>query len=449
MTRNEAAVRLAEEVSLAGGRAYYVGGYVRDYVLGLRSPDIDIEIHGLAAERLMPVLQGIGRVKTEGLDYGIFLLEDWDIDIALPRKETCTGKGHRDFLVEVDPYLSFADSSRRRDFTLNAMLLDVLSEELIDPFGGRADLESAVLRHIDPVSFAEDPLRLLRACQFAARFGFEIAPETMDICRRMDISSLPGARVGAEMKKALLKAARPSVFFECLRQAGRLSPWFTELEELIGLEQDSLRHPEGDVWTHTMLCLDRAAALRHDSPDPFRFMLLALTHDLGKINTTEYVKGKIHAYGHEKTGTEFARELLWRIGAGKDVLRYLDNMIPLHMKPNILAENSSSLKSSNRMFDEAAEPMDLILFAAVDSSPQTDVEGNRAFLLERLSLYREIMSRPYISGNDLIKEGLNPGEHFRELLEYSHRLRLSGVDRESALKQTLAMARKLSRSGQI
>jgi tRNA nucleotidyltransferase (CCA-adding enzyme) len=192
---------------------------------------------------------------------------------------------------------------------------------------------------------------------------------------------------------------------------------------------------------------DRAAAYRDRSSDPFSFMLLALTHDFGKILTTEVSEkdGRIHSYGHETEGMPLVESFIKRITNDKKVIAYVKNMVPLHMKPNVAAYSRPAIKSTNRMFDRAVSPQDLIWFAAADRprfAGSAEFTGNTAFLLERLKVYEDIMAKPHITGKDLIKAGLEPCESFTEILEYAHKLRLAGIDREAAMKQVLAYARK-------
>ena len=437
--------RIAEKVKAAGGNTYYVGGFVRDRLLGTDNKDVDVEVHGVTPETLMQILEECGEPLSYGQSFGIYSLRGEDIDIAMPRRERKTGAGHRDFEVDVDPFIGTYEAARRRDFTINALMEDVLTGEIVDHFGGQEDLAKKVIRHIDGATFVEDPLRVLRAAQFAARFGFSVAPETIDLCRTIDLSSLSRERVTEEMKKALLKAEKPSVFFEVLREMDQLGTWFPELEDLIGVEQDPVFHPEGDVWTHTMQVVDRAAAFRDQVSEPFRFMMLALTHDMGKAVTTAFVKGRIHAYEHETQGVPIVSRFIHRLTNEHEVISYVLNMVPLHMRPNIAAYNRTSLKSTNRMFDAAAAPGDLIYFAQADHpvvSGSEEFSGDPEFLEERLRSYLDTMAQPHVTGRDLIEAGIEPGEQMGELLDYAHKLRLAGIDRDSAMKQVLAQARK-------
>ena len=443
------AEQIAEYVRASGGRTFYVGGFVRDRLLGIDSKDVDIEVHGIEADALLEILKKIGEPLNYGKSFGVFALKGENIDIAMPRRERATGSGHRDFEVDVDPFIGTREAARRRDFTINSIMEDALTGEIVDHFGGRRDLDEGVIRHIDPVTFIEDPLRVLRGAQFAARFGFTIAPNTVELCRGIDLSALSHERVEEELKKALLKADRPSIFFESLRAMDQLDVWFPELKQTIGLEQDPVFHPEGDVWTHTMEVIDRAAAFRDRVSDPYSFMLLALTHDLGKIVTTSEKNGRIHAYEHETKGMPLVESFIGRLTNEKDIRDYVFNMVPLHMRPNVVAYSKPVLKSTNRMFDAAIAPADLIWFAEADKpvfSGEDVFSGDRDFLQERLKVYEETMAKPYVMGRDLIEAGLEPGEDFSEILAYTHKLRLAGIEKGSALKQALTYARKMRKN---
>ena len=227
----------------------------------------------------------------------------------------------------------------------------MITGEIIDHFGGAADLQRGIIRHIHPEKFEEDPLRVLRAAQFAARFQFAVAEETLALTREMDLSALAKERVLSELEKALLKAPKPSVFFQTLRAMDQLSFWFPEVQQLIGVVQSPLHHPEGDVWNHTMLVLDEAAKLRGDAENPLGFLLAALVHDFGKTVTTEEIGGKIHALKHETVGLPIARKFLRRIIQETKLIQYVLNLTEHHMRPNILAGQRAGIKSTNRMFD--------------------------------------------------------------------------------------------------
>ena len=442
------ALEIAQRVAEKGGRSFYVGGLVRDALLGRENKDVDIEIHGISPGELMGILDSLGQRMTIGESFGIFGLKGYSLDIAMPRKEEARGTGHRDFDILVDPFIGTPAAARRRDFTCNALMQDVLTGEIVDHYGGRADLEAGILRHVWGESFGEDPLRVLRGAQFAARFEFCVAEETVELCRKMDLRSLPRERIDGELKKALLKARHPSVFFEVLRKMDQLDDWFPELAALIGVPQNPVFHGEGDVWNHTMMVLDEAARLRQQVQNPYGFMLAALTHDFGKAVCTEEKNGVIHAYEHETKGLPLAETFLRRLTGESKLIRYVLNLVELHMKPNTVAESQSAEKVTTRMFDRAEDPEALVCIALADDLGRIadkPTGANDAFLRQRLALFRERMSQPYVMGRDLIGAGMVPGEMFTQLLAYAHKLRLAGVEKESALKQVLGYARTLEK----
>ena len=441
----EMAKRLAEEVRKHGGTAYYVGGYVRDHLLNLENKDIDIEIHGVEVDVLKGILDSLGERISMGESFGIFGLRGYGVDIALPRKEKAIGKGHRDFETFTDPMIGTLEAAKRRDFTINALMMDVLTGEIVDHFGGREDLKSRILRHVSTETFPEDALRVLRGAQFAARFHCAVAPETIRLCKEMPLSHLSRERVWEELRKALMKADRPSVFFWTLREMNQLKTWFPEVQNLIGVEQNPAYHAEGDVFCHTMMVLDEAAKYRDEASDPFGFMLTALCHDFGKAVSTEVIKGKICSYNHETKGLPLVEDFLKRLSNESKRMDYVLNLTEFHMRPNTLIALGSSEKATNKMFDSVSSPKDLVYFAKSDHFGRitsAEKEFQEDALWERLRVYEELMKKPYVMGRDLMEAGLRPHTFFKELLDYAHKLRLAGVEKESALKQTLAYARK-------
>jgi len=444
---NKLAKQIAVAVEEAGGRAYFVGGYVRDKLLHIENKDIDIEVHGILTEKLEMILDSVGERLQFGKSFGVYNIKGSSIDIAMPRKEECIGNKHTDFKVDVNPFLGTKKAAERRDFTVNAIMEDVLTGEIIDHFGGVSDLKNKIIRHVNDRSFSEDPLRVLRGAQFSSRFCFEIAEETKSLCSKMDLKTISHERVFEEMKKALLKADKPSLFFRNLFHMGQLSSWFPEVLKLKGIEQSHKHHLEGNVFNHTMMVLDEAAKYRECVKNKMGFMLTALVHDFGKIVTTEVIDGEIHAYRHETEGLPVIKAFLKRLTNEKQLIDYVLSLSEHHMKPNVLALNSSGVKSTNKMFDSVAEPLDLIYIAISDGFgkiSEHEFVSTEKFLKDRLDVYYEYMSRPCVTGEDLIKAGLKPGKCFSEILSYAHKLRLAGVPKESALKQTLSYARKVS-----
>ena len=442
-------LQMAHEIALrvqeAGGSTYFVGGCVRDKLMGRDNKDIDIEIHGISPEMLGTILDNLGKRTEMGASFGIYGLRGYGLDIAMPRKEEATGRGHKDFAVYVDPYLGTYKAALRRDFTMNALMEDVLTGSVVDHFGGIEDLHQGVLRHVNTDTFVEDPLRVLRAAQFAARFGFAVAEETIALAKTMDLSALASERIMGELEKALLKSDRPSIFFEEMRRMEQLDVWFPELKALIGVEQNPATHPEGDVWTHTMMVLDQAAGQREEAGSPIDLMMAALTHDIGKSTATKMTEKGLRSINHEIEGIPLAESFVKRLTTEVQLRKYVLNMVKLHMRPHQLGRERSSLSATNLLFDESVAPKDLLLLSFCDrmgrDNARRDTEEEN-FLLERLEAYEELMTKPCVMGADLVKAGLKPGPAFSDVLDFAHKLHLSGVDKEKALPQVLAYARE-------
>lgn len=340
---------VARRIAAAGGRALLVGGYVRDAIMGLESKDHDFEVYGLDIARLESVLASFGEVIAVGKSFGVFRVKGLDIDFSLPRRDSKTGRGHRGFLVEIDPTLSFAEASRRRDLTLNSMGLDPLTGEVLDPHGGREDIRRRVLRATDPVRFAEDSLRGLRAAQFRARFEMEPDAGLRVVCSSLDLSDLPGERIFDELRKLLLKARRPSLGFEFLRET-RLLRFFPELEAMVGVPQDPEWHPEGTVWEHTMLVVDEAAKARTGPEDEDLVVLLgALCHDLGKPVTTVVAEGRVRSPSHEDEGVPITRAFLERLRASNDLIDKIATLVKHHLAPAQFLQGDASPKAYRRL----------------------------------------------------------------------------------------------------
>ena len=442
MQELEIARRLAEDVAQEGGRAYFVGGYVRDQLMGRTTKDIDIEAYGIAPSRLRALLARQGDVFEKGASFGVLSLAHTNLDIAMPRRESCTGARHTDFDVSVDPSLTTREASRRRDFTVNAMLMDVLTGSIIDHWGGRNDLEAGVLRHVAGDTFPEDALRVFRAAQFSARFSMRVAGETVALCRRMDVRALSRERVFEETCKALLQAEKPSTYFDVLEGMGHLEEFFPEVAAMRGVPQNPKYHPEGDVYRHTMLVLDQAASLRHRAVEPLYFMFAALCHDLGKTDSTRIGEdGRITSHMHPVSGRPLAAQQLRRLSSNARLLRYVDDMVGNHMRPNAMAMCQSKKKKTRLLFDACVCPEDLILLSRADASGKLGEpydERLEQFLQERLQDWRQAAAQPMVTGKDLIEAGLTPDGRFSTMLQRARELRFAGLSKERALNQVLS-----------
>ncbi len=444
------AEKIAEKVDKIGGKVYYVGGFVRDELLGLHSAntvvDIDIEVHGVLKVDLHSILEELGNPISMGKSFGIMALKNYNLDIALPRIEEKVGDLHTDFNVTIDENMGTYQAAKRRDFTINAIMKDVLTGEIIDHFGGLDDLENKVIRHIDDDTFKEDALRVLRACSFAARFKFDVAEETLILCQSMNIRNLSKERIFAELVKLFEKSNKPSIFFRELEKMNQLDYWFKELYETKFTPQSPIYHAEGSVFEHTMMVIDVASGFRDKVNQPLYFMFAALCHDLGKNVTTKNENGKISALFHEIEGMAVAKIFLKRFTNNKKLLKYVENMVCLHMRPMICCYDKSKIKKTNKLFDQSLEPNDLIYLSIADNLgriSKESISNPEEFLFERLSIYNEVMAKDYVTGRDLIDNGIKADERFKTILEYAHKLRLAGVDKETSLKQVLAYAKKL------
>ncbi|MBA3765845.1 MAG: HD domain-containing protein, partial [Acidobacteria bacterium] len=334
----EKVIKLARAVGAANGRALLVGGCVRDPLMGLYPKDWDVEVYGLEPARLRQLLDSFGNVNAVGEAFTVYKLGS-HLDVSLPRRERKQGRGHRAFVVEGDPAMTFEEAARRRDFTINAILQDPLTLELIDHYGGREDITRKILRAVSVETFAEDSLRVLRAAQFAARFEFDIEPRTVELCREIDLTDLPRERVWGEMEKLLLQARRPSIGLKWLVELGAIDQLFPELKALIGVPQEEAWHPEGNCDVHTWLTVDRARELIDDLPyaKQVTVMLAALCHDLGKPATTQFIEGRWRSRGHDTAGLGPTRSLLERLNIhtldGYDVRGQTFALVHYHLKP--------------------------------------------------------------------------------------------------------------------
>lgn len=333
--------RLAEAYRVAGGRALMVGGSVRDVLLGLAPHDIDLEVYGLSADEVERVLRTFGDVVEVGKAFAILkvAIDGVEIDVGLPRKEVKTGEGHKGFSVEVDPYLDPREAARRRDFTINAIAADLLTGEIVDPFGGVKDVEDRVLRVVDASTFGEDPLRVLRAMQFVARFGLVVEERSFTLMQRMapTLREISPERIGGEWRKLLLKSEKPSLGLDFGMKVGAFAVLHPELVALEGTPQEPEWHPEGNVWIHSMMVTDEAKKIvvREDLADDEALVVLlgSLCHDFGKPEVTCTMNGRIRSPLHEEAGEVPARNFLQTLYIDNVTIAKVVGIVKDHMKP--------------------------------------------------------------------------------------------------------------------
>ena len=440
-----ALARLVACIHGAGGRPILVGGSVRDHFLGLPAKDYDVEVFGLQLDELEKALERAGQVYAVGRSFGVLKVRithdgnDEIIDVALPRRESKSGRGHRGFIIASDPHMSFADAACRRDFTLNAMGIDLVTGEVLDPHGGVEDLARRHLRHVSS-AFDEDPLRVLRACQMAARFGLTIDRDTLSRCHNLqsELFTLPKERIWEEFRKLLCRAPWPAIGLRAL-QATKALEIFPELAALPGCPQEMQWHPEGDVWLHTLLVVDEAAQLCRrkmlSTEETLIILLGALCHDLGKPDTTALVDGRIRSIEHEARGEEPTRRFLQRIGAPVAIEEAVVPLVKEHLKPFQLYSDRERVSDAaiRRLALRVPIPR-LLLVSRADFLGRTtkealtrhDAAGDWLMeQAERLRLKAEA-PKPILMGRHLLSRGLKAGPQFKRLLEIAFEAQLEG-----------------------
>ena len=432
-------MEVVEGLARAGGRPLLVGGFVRDRLLGQASKDYDFEVFGLPLERLEEALSHFGEVIAIGRAFGVLkvkgLGKDLEVDFAVPRRDSKVGAGHRGFVVDLDPTLDYATAARRRDLTVNSMAYDPLSEEILDPHGGRRDLAAGVLRATDRERFTDDSLRGLRVAQFRARLEMQPDAELFRLCSGLDLSDLPGERLFEELKKLLLKARQPSLGLAFLEATGLLAI-FPELQAMVGVPQEPEWHPEGTVWEHTLLVVDQAAGLRDtelagegQDDDALVLMLAALCHDLGKATTTAPGEdGRIRSPGHEEAGVPLTQSLLGRMRVGKDLTAKVAALVRHHLAPALLPAGDATPKAYRRLTRKlAAEGLsgeDLHRLARADHFGRTTADalarqfpaGDRFLSAMRAVAREATVAQDVVQGRHLLERGLAPGPGFGPVL---------------------------------
>jgi tRNA nucleotidyltransferase (CCA-adding enzyme) len=427
---------------------------VRDRLLGQPCKDVDLEVFGISQERLPGLLTPFGRVEPVGQSFPVYKLAVagiGEVDVALPRRESKHGRGHKAFEVQGDPSMSVEDAARRRDFTVNAIAWDPLTRRYEDPFDGQRDLGRRLLRAVDARTFGDDSLRVLRAIQFAARLEFTLEGATADLCRRIPLDDLAAERVWGEIEKLLLQARRPSIGFALALDLGVVDARLRELKTLVGCVQEPEWHPEGDVWTHTLLVIDQARALNGDLDRPrlITVMLGALCHDLGKPSTTALIDGRIRSLDHEQAGVEPTTHLLDRLNIhtidGFPVREQVLGLVAQHLKPGAFHKAGTV---SDGAFRRLAQKVDLELLARVARADCLGRTG--AFDCSAMDWFIERARRlgvehqppaPLLMGRHLLALGLRPGPDVGSILKRVYELQLD--DEVRTVDEAIDAARQL------
>jgi tRNA nucleotidyltransferase (CCA-adding enzyme) len=421
-----------QDIIMKGGEVYEVGGPIRDRLLGRPTKDNDILVRHLSIKQLSTILKKHGEVILVGKSFGILKFRSKEAphieyDIALPRKERSTGVGHRDFEISFDPELPVEEDLKRRDFTINAMAFEYTSDSLIDPFGGCADLRKRLLRQVQANSFVEDPLRLLRAVQFAARMNLTIEEKTWQSMKQHAslIESVSPERITLEIAKLLL-APKPSIGFCIMRDTGLLRYVFPELHETVGVEQGR-KLKNDDVFLHTMRVLD---ATRDDeaisNSCDMELMLAALFHDIGKPQTKRFNKKKEHVtfFGHNTVSRRLAEKRMRQLKMTTlgIKLKNVGDLIEHHM---FQAKSFFTEKAIRRFIRSIGEDLvlKLIDLRIADNRGGKYPEGIRGVQRLRKRVAEELESKPAIavsdlaiSGHDLMELGISEGPEMGHIL---------------------------------
>lgn len=444
--------RIVQALHEANGRAFLVGGAVRDLLLDLPIKDLDIEVHGLQPAELEKILRTFGYVDLVGKAFGVYRVQGIDVDFALPRKD----EGGRKPEVAIDPNMDLRDAFARRDLTINAMGIDLITFELVDPFDGQKDLAAKVLRPPDIRFFTEDPLRFFRVMQFIGRFEMNPSNELNHVCISMDISQVSIERIEAEFEKLLLQSKRPSLGIRWLRLIGRLKEILPEVAALIDCEQHPEWHPEGDVFEHTMQTLDAAAQFEYtNEEDKLIMMYAALCHDLGKVSTTRGTGRTVTSYGHELDGVPLAQSLMMRVTGKKDLIKWVGLMVRHHMTPGLFVKDGAKPAAYKRLARKMAPRLNLALLAdlAVADKRGRNAQGNEPLdtVFEDIAQFRVhaheahvefSMEPPVLLGRDLL-DVIKPGPELGKLLERAYEIQIDeGIVDRDELKRRVAPGSK-------
>jgi len=423
------------------GDSYLVGGCVRDALLGTAIQDVDVEVFGVDYERLLRALRRWGRTDLVGRSFGVVKLttrEGRTFDFTIPRRDSKVAPGHKGFEIAFDLAITPREAAARRDFTINALMYDPRRETVLDFFGGVRDLERRVLRHTSP-AFVEDPLRVLRGMQFAARFDLQPAPETVALCRsiKTGFRELAVERVCDEWFKWAARSRRPSAGLEFLRATEWLEQ-FPELQATVGVPQEPEWHPEGDVFVHTGHCCDALVSLpqwqQADERSRIVFSLAVLTHDLGKARTTERVEQggvwRIMSPQHEEAGAALAESFLQRLRAPHAVIERVLPLVRHHMAHLQTVTDRAVRRLAKRLEPETIPSLCTVMTAdAMGRPPKPPVAPPivAGLLAKAAELQvQDRAPRPILLGRYLVELGMEPGPAFGEILEAAFEAQLEG-----------------------
>ena len=386
---------LAREISAIGGRLYLVGGAIRDLLMGKKPHDFDYCVTGIEIGDFQKLLPG---AKMHGKAFPV--LDFRRREFAFARKEIKTSKGHKGFEMISNKDISIEEDLLRRDITINSIAMDVLTEEIIDPYNGRQDIEKQIIRATSD-AFVEDPLRTYRVARFESQLDFRIEPNTFDLMQKTkeELNTLSPERVYTELEKAL-KSPKPSVFFEALKQANLLDVHLEEIQNLIGVIQPALYHPEGDAYNHTMQVIDKMA-MQTNEP---HIIFAGLVHDLGKALTP--IEERPRHIGHEERGVELVKKLCTRLKLPTKYQKAGVTACVEHMKAGLYNEMRTAKKVDfiERLSKSALTIDGMEILANADNTKNTKIQ----FAEIGREMLEKINAKEYPKNMDynIIKENL-------------------------------------------
>lgn len=440
MKKENLLILIAKQIEKGKGTLFEVGGSVRDNFLNLnkKDKDIDCEVYGLYPLQLEKILSSFGKVDLTGKSFAVYRINN--LEISLPRQDRKIGEKHQDFYINTSPFLSYREACLRRDFTVNAILRNVLTGEIIDPLNGISDIKKEIIKAADLKHFAEDPLRPFRAARFAAYLGFSIDLDTIKLCRKINIDSLPYERTFGELKKILIEAKYPGRGIQILLDLGL---FINEplLNKMVLCPQEPSWHPEGNVFIHTILSLNNAVKFRdnlRNTEDKLVLMLSVMFHDLGKIFTTRVEKtgkkkGKIISPGHQSIGAKLTGNILQKWKVPNKIIKRVKNLVAAHHRIYDLwiVRNEITVGAIRRLLKDTEIEILKSVFISdkFGRGQRLDVSEEVKWLEEKIKELniKKNQLKPIIMGRDLLILGLKQSPEIGIYLKKIYNAQLDGL----------------------
>ncbi len=425
-------IELFKSIRETGGKGFLVGGCVRDRLLGFLTKDYDIEVYALPNALLKEMLEKFGKVSIVGEQFAVYKLRpkaapSVEVDVSLPRRESKYGKGHRGFIIEGDPWMTFEEAVSRRDFTVNAILQDPLTESIIDPLNGLSDLVSKKLRHANLNTFTEDPLRALRAAQLASRYNFSITKTTRELCREINLTDLPKERVYQEIEKILLLSPDPSVGFNYLLRLHVIQKLFPSLLELVSSSIIDNPYSRNSNWDYTMQSLRRGKVITKNLSQPEKLSVLFSILGI-RLSLSNLIK-LLDALGiqtYQKYPMRHQILTLRKI----HILPY--KVFCQNLKKEVII---SFLRRLERV--TSLELLCYLLKSLYLNSSDVFLQWLEESIRDYYSIKKEY--KRLVNGNDILSVGIKPGPEVRSLLQQFEELQIEGIIKTPSEAQAILL----------